>query len=731
MTARPPMSRRAFLRDGAIVTAAGATVTACSDSSPAPTATSSSAAAGTTPSPSPSGPSWAPAPVRQNGLSCLATRAGTALRLHTKGGDVTYWGGVNLGGTTPGHAAGSLSATAADYRRWFPMMAALDIRIVRVATIHPPQMYAELRRYNLAHPDAPLYLIQGVRTPPSAVRSTGTLFDKATTAAITAEITDASAAVHGHLTRPAAAGRPGGTWNADVSTWTAAWLLDADIDPAVLERTNTRFARSAAPHRGRYFSSIAAATPVEHWLAAQLDKIATAEAGRGLSVPVAVANRAATDPLPHPEEPVRADDLVDIDVTRISAGQAWPAGTFVAQEAQPYAPLFLSEQPSYQQGADPYQAYLQDLQKAAGGMPLLVSSFGVTSALGSGASGAAGRDEGFHNEVDATRINAEMLRLFNTLGLAGGLLNAWHDDWSATTWNTAKRFAPVPEARRMITHDPLTAAQWAGLVATDSVRVGEKVVHDAPKDMLQQVVFDHDASWVYLSLYFNGRVTSPVEIGVNLLREGGLSFPGGSGQPVYDVAVRMVPTMSTTICYVRSPLDPVRLDGLGREWWPAGEKGGWNTHRLTLTPGYLVPGTTKIVPPNFLVVGNLVLGSWWDGSADDFNSAATWHLARASSNDPAILRFRLPWSMFLLSDPTTRDVLVSTDFTPKLKRITSMALTIESSTPGSPITFPVSWPRFTTAAYNERVKVGAGAVRQALSDLMTQAPAGSAPTTSS
>ena len=42
----------------------------------------------------------------------------------------------------------------------------------------------------------------------------------------------------------------------------------------------------------------------------------------------------------------------------------------------------------------------------------------------------------------------------------------------------------------------------------------------------------------------------------------------------FDVAIRMVPTMSTTVVLIRSALDPIRLDGLPRGWWPSPERGG-------------------------------------------------------------------------------------------------------------------------------------------------------------
>ena len=72
-----------------------------------------------------------------------------------------FWPGVNLGSTVPGRLPGELAQTGADYRRWLPEMAALGTRALRVYTILPPAFYQELRRYDLAHPEAPIFVIHG------------------------------------------------------------------------------------------------------------------------------------------------------------------------------------------------------------------------------------------------------------------------------------------------------------------------------------------------------------------------------------------------------------------------------------------------------------------------------------------------------------------------------------------------------------------------------------------
>ena len=721
----PPLSRRRFLRDSALVAGSvGTAALAGCSGEPGPQSTATNfptipaSMAPTTPLPT---DSWAPSPHLAGGLRCVAQQVNDRLVLHTQGGDVTFWTGVTLAPSTPGHVSGTRSATRTDYRRWLPMMAELGVRVVRLPGLHSSAFYEELLRYNEAHPTTPLYLIQGVEVLDSDVLPPGGLTDAALTRRARDEAVAASAAVHGDLRRPAGTATVTGTWTADVSPWTIAFILGTRWNPLLLQRTNASTEVTAPGTRGRYVTTSEAATPAERWCADRLQELAADLATRGTSVPLAVAASPEIDPLPHPQEPDPQGDLVSLDARNIVTTAAWPGGRFAAYEAFPYRPHFLFHEPGLT-GDDAYRGYLQALHEAFAGLPLFVTAFGVTSALGSGGEGVADRDQGHHTEQQMMRLNADMLAMFASIGLTGATLAAWADDWAASTWNTAERYTLVPAKRRALFHDPLTSDQWRGLIAHDPVRAGERVVHESSGDVMSRVTFDYDASWAYLTLYFQGRVTSPVEIGFDILEGAGLRFPGGSGEPIFDVAIRMVPTMSTTVVFIRSGLDPIRLDGLPRGWWPSPARGGWNTEQLVLNRSYLVPGSTTPVSPQFLDIGTLVLGSWWDEQADDYNTLATWHLARASAHDPAILRFRVPWSMLAMADPSDRQVLVPTSFRPSLAMARTVNVTIESSTPGSPITFPLSMPRWNTAPYTERVKSGAQAITGALRDLTRLQP---------
>ncbi|GMA41591.1 hypothetical protein GCM10025883_36360 [Mobilicoccus caccae] len=661
-----------------------------------------------------------PSPQEHGGLRCLARQDSTTLRLHTTAGDVTFWAGVNLGSTTPGHSPGELAVTREDYRRWFSMMGQLGVQVLRIYTIHPPHMYEELKAYNEAHRSAPLYLVHGIYLPDESYIESHDLFSRASTEAMVAEVRDASAAVHGTLRRSEMRGRASGTWTADVSPWTAAWIVGVEWDPEAGSASDAKNADAPA-HAGTYFSSHPEATPTERWIAARMDELAALEAAAGLSVPIAHANWPTADPLKHPQEPLANEDMLGVDANHVVPSDRWPGGTFASYHAYPYYPDFQMLQPSYVEAEDPYRAYLLDLARHHGSMPLMVSEFGVPSSLGSAHRGSLERDQGHHSEQDAMRMNAEMLRMFADAGLAGGLVFEWLDEWFKFTWNTVPRHAPVDGERRALWHDPFTNEQFFGLVAHDPKPVGRRVPYEGD-GAVRSIAVDHDASWLHLDIDLAATPSSPVSVGFSILPEGGIRMPDGGGQARYDVAVTLDPGARQAACLIRGALDPVRLDGLPASAVPRPDANGWVLQRLTLNRPYTVPGTGQDRPAEFLEVGRLIEGDW----SDPGNTLATWQLVAGDAGN-AVFRLRLPWSMLGFADPSSRTVVVPTPAgaaptgDAKLQD-TPVGVVVEGIdmavfVPGhDPVTAPIRWEGWQDATYTERLKAGVDVLSQALRD---------------
>ena len=656
----------------------------------------------------PAGRSWAPAPREAGGLRSLATAGRGRFALHTAAGDVTFLPGVNLGGTTPGHQPGELSVTVEQYRTWFAAMAWLGIRVVRIYTIHPPSFYRELAAYNRANADRPLYLLHGVYPPDESYAAKGDLYDRAVTTSFQQELRDSDRAVRGELTRTPRPGRADGTWTADVTPWLAGWIIGAELDPVATARSDARNAAAPAVH-GRYFRSTRQASPTERWLAARMDELATLQAAAGLSQPIAFVNWPTTDPLRHPEEPLPDEDRVQLDANHVPATANWPAGTFASYHAYPYYPDFQRREPGllahrYAGRADPYAGYLAALRRHHGGMPTMITEFGVPSAVGSAHHGPLGRSQGDHSEREALRIDAELLRLIRDEGLAGGFLFAWADEWFKATWNTHRHQNPE---RRQLWHDPLTNEQHFGLIAMDAIgapgAATRYLLDNEDGWPARRVTARVDEAFVRLRVKLGRPAPGTLTLGFDVL-------PGLTGPPApgttnrgADAAFLLDPVARTGQAYLRTQLDPVPLDGPV----PASARGpaalGWRRFELVVNRARTVPGTGEKLPAELQKAGALRYGS------PDADSRSVWE----QDGDDLVLR--VPWAMLGFADPSKHMVGVPAGRELRLRAAPGIGVTV-SATGTDQEAGDVTWVNWNRPYFGERLKQGAEQFRDAALD---------------
>ena len=130
-----------------------------------------------------------------------------------KGYTELFLKGMNLGVAVPGTFPGELAATASQYARWFAQIKAIGYNNIRVYTLHYPRFYEELAKYNLAHPQSPLLLFQGIWLE----EQDGEIDLYGQEGAFETEIEEVIDCVHGNRTIPARFGKAYGTYAADVS----------------------------------------------------------------------------------------------------------------------------------------------------------------------------------------------------------------------------------------------------------------------------------------------------------------------------------------------------------------------------------------------------------------------------------------------------------------------------------------------------------------------------------
>jgi hypothetical protein len=671
-------------------------------------------------------PSFRGAPARERGLRVPARATRGAVQLAAPGGfRDRFWAGVNLGSTTPGHLPGEVSARARDYRRWFPEMAALGVRVVRVYTLLDPSFYRELRRYNLAHPAAPLYVIHGVWIPEERFLATHDLWDPEVVAGMDALTEEVHRAVFGRLQRPKRRGMAYGRWTANIARWVIAWSPGVEWDPQAIAASER--ANPPRGFAGRYIRTRAGATSSEAWIARALDRLAARDAKAGWSRAMTFTNWVTADPLEHPSEPLPEEDSISVDAMHLRATRAWPGGLFASYHAYPYYPDFLRW--GYQGARDPYEAYLRELRAHHRGQAVMITEFGVPSSLGSAHLGAKGRDQGDHSEREAAAIDRDLLRAIRRSGMAGGTLFEWVDEWFKLTWNTTDE--EQPGERRAMWRNPLTNEEHFGVVAAEpgarprvrldgddrEWRVGQSQVLLERRGPLRELRATHDEAYLYLRLRFDSEDDRQrFVLGLDVRPGENRALPGtDNAMPGADVAVRF--DGSTVRLYKAAWTDVLAFQyGVARDYLDVDEaalepgSGAWREPQMILNRPYTVPTTGERRAAELFPLSPLRVG---DEARDERNLVAL--------RGP-VVELRVPWALLGLADPSSRlltvprrDGTVGTEPLPAGARIGIEAFdaaggSLGAATPG------YGWEPWQRVTWHERRKAGWATLRDAFAE---------------
>jgi hypothetical protein len=406
-----------------------------------------------------------------------------------RGGWKPIWiAGVNLGAALPGKHPSEFPANDSTYERWIELFAQMNSNVIRVYTIHPPHFYQAVRRWNLANPARPIWLIHGVWTelPPGKHEER---YDDATwNAAFKAEMRRVVDLLHGSAALPPRPGHASGYYDADVSPWVLAYIIGREWEPYSVVEYAKRYP-TLTRRNGRYVR-VAGGNALDVWLGDALNYLIGYEMQRyNAQRPVAYTNWPSLDPLTHITESTKKEetalfaargqkrdstvkeydnDAIALDALVMRATTAFPAGLFASYHAYPYYPDFMVLDPAYNRARTPegpstYFGYLKELVEHHGDMPVLISEYGVPSSRGMAHWQPQGWHHGGHDERAQADIDARLTRDIHAAGAAGAVLFAAIDEWFKKNWLVIDFEHPAERNRLWL--NPLDAEQNYGIVA--------------------------------------------------------------------------------------------------------------------------------------------------------------------------------------------------------------------------------------------------------------------------
>lgn len=620
--------------------------------------------------------------------------------------------GVNLGATPPGYGPRDFGASADDYARWLDRMRAGGVNAVRIYSLHPPRFYQALRAHNLAHPEAPIYLLQGVwLAEPDPAPASADLEPR--TARFDADIAEAIDCLHGARTIAERPREAWGVYDADVSDWTLGLIVGHELLVDEVRDTDR-----AHPERTSYEGTtvrLRSGRPTECWIAARLDGAVVYEAARyGHGRPVAFSSWMEVDPLDHPTEgSASREDVENLDLGRIEPFGA-PAGIFLSYHVYPYYPNFVSEDPIYRAyadelGRDSYRGLLRALRAHDPDRAILVAEYGVPTSWGRAHTSASGMHHGGLSEEEAGIFAARMLRDIDASGMAGGVYFRWEDGWWKRIWITNARAFPAERLR--LWHDLMNASQSYGLLAFDlpapDFARGALTLEGGGRLTAAAAVADAEHFHVRLSLDPPLADGETLTIGLDTYADdrGESLLPGGARSPRRSELALVIEPPGRVELRVQRAYDLLALQLRPRPAWSelrsiASDDGAFVPMEWIIAVAHGSDDGTFRAPEERFPIGAL---------------RARRAEAPPSSLDAVIVDggevvVRLPWLLLQFSDPSTRRVIDDDAATSELDTATTegIALSIAIGDVLLGTTGRAGWPTWNEApATTERLKDGA------------------------
>jgi len=638
--------------------------------------------------------------VRPANLALVARTVGTAFEVRDQLGRWTpfYMQGVNLGVALPGKFPSQFPEDSAIYAGWLDTLATMNANVVRVYTILPPQFYRALRAFNLAHPARPLWLVHGVWTelPPRH-----DFDDPEWSEAFRSEMRDVVDLLHGATELPPRPGHASGRYDADVSRWTAAYIIGREWEPFAV-KTYDSLHPGPRSFAGRFLSA-PRAPAMDAWLAAQCDYMLGYESDRWNALrPIAYTNWPTLDPLDHPTEsgtateqewrrrvgrPVAGqpleyeNDAIGLDANLIQATAANPAGWFASYHAYPYYPDFLLYDPGYQQarsseGPSNYFGYLTALRQHHAGIPFVISEYGVPSSRGIAHLQPQGWNHGGHDEVSMAAIDARLTRDIRESGAAGAILFAWMDEWFKKNWIVIDFEQPGDRNRLWL--NAMDAEQNYGILAQDPGAVGTSpVLGGDPSQwrrleavqsgtgLLRALRAGSDEGFLYLALELPGGGVAWDSLGITVALD---TYLAAAGQRVVPPAGVRSEIGFEFALELNSPTDgtlrilPSYNPYVGASSIVDGDDFGQFYRRPvtigTETDGRFDPMFVITNRARFARDGTFFPAQGYDRGALRYGSAresslADWYVDSVAG----LVEVRLPWGLINVTDPSSRTVL--------------------------------------------------------------------------
>ncbi len=604
-------------------------------------------------------------PVYQDdrGVSYIARVEGDEFQILDAQGEwrENFLAGVNIGLGVPGSFPGEYAIGYETYFEWFVQIAEMGSNTIRVYTPQTPGFYKALYEYNRLAA-TPLYLMQGVYMDESDILLHSDVFAPESIAIrdMRQDIIDCVNMLHGNAVIVKKTGKASGVYRYDVSKYVTGWILGIETEAHLVDGTN-----KAHPEMTNFDGKYVYAkdvSPFEVFIA-QMKELAISYETEHYQMqrPVAFSNWPTTDPLKHPNEPRKAEDLVSIDVEKIKAKETFTPGFFASYHVYSYYPDFLI----YPSGndetdANPYLAYLRSLVEYHA-MPVLISEFGLPASRGmTHINQLTGLNQGYHSQQQQGEGLVRMLDDIHQSGCMGGIVFAWQDEWFKMSWNTMDFDDQETRPKWLNVESSEVNYGLTSFTAFPSIRIDgleDDWADSAALGPDKRLQADWDESFLYMRIGVDDFLQQKYIIPIDTISGQGSEYyedirfaraadfilvldgKEGTGllvDPYYDPNYKLYGTL------VFEPEELASFDETG--------KGEFRIVRQVISGKLTMPLTGQEIPAQFWDTGKMLYGTS-DPRSEAFDSRADFHAG------DGFVEIRIPWMLLNFADPSSGRIL--------------------------------------------------------------------------
>lgn len=578
--------------------------------------------------------------------------------------------GVNIGMAKPGTFPGEAAISEDEYYRWFEQIGEMNANAIRVYTLHPPDFYNALKRYNEAN-DEKIYVFHGVWINEEKLEESLDAFEEGNLQDFQDEIRTLVDVIHGNKIVEAEAGHASGVYRADISEYVIGWILGIEWYPHMVLNTNETYA-TIGEYDGEYFET-KGATAFEHWLAEQMDITVKYEKDNYNWIrPMSFTNWISTDLLEHPAEPDESEDLVSVNPNVIyTKGDMNLTNQFAAYHVYPYYPDFLNYEESYQTYVDhrgefnSYAAYLHELHDAHR-LPILIAEFGVPASRGLTHENPFGWNQGLHTETEQGEIITRLFEDIMAEKLLGGLVFTWQDEWFKRTWNTVDYDNPD---RRPFWSNAQTNEQQFGLLSFDRLKINvdgnaeeweAEAIYEKESGDIHSLIVDHDERYLYIRLDKNVDSKGYPIFLLDVVPNQGNKTINGQTDITFNNGIEFIINLKENESslfvdhyydfhtyhygHVLGMLKP-------KPSVPSNNSGDFGVEQYALNKELYLPQQKISLPFSSYDTGKLMKGNS-NPLAKDYNSLADYHI-----NEDGMIELRIPWLLIHAKDPSQKEFM--------------------------------------------------------------------------